>query len=149
MQINSINSNCRSNVSKQSFGARFTKNAEKELYKTGEYYLTNYGENSQRFKEYKDCVDSFKKLCPNCTMDIQRDRDYRRGTSVIKAMLYDSNGQKFQEYEFIDVSNVGKDRFNTGAMSDFVEKLNIVDTEIKEQDNPGYINSLLSKIIKG
>ena len=147
MKINSLQTNVYTKNSKPSFGVKFTPKAEEVLYKTGEYYLFNYGEESDRFTQFKNCVNSFKKLCPNLTMDLFRGWSVNK-RPVMKSVLYDAHGKLCREFEFFDDSPVSDKRFCTDSMFVLSDNLKLVDTEIKEQNNPGYGKALLDKIIK-
>ena len=147
MKINSLQTNIYANDSRPNFRAKFTKRTEEELYKTGAYYLFNYGEKSDRFIQFKNCVKSFKELCSDLTMDLSRGwSNVKR--PALKSVLYDAAGTIHREFEFLDDSPVADKRISTDNLFNLTHALTLTETEYKEANNPGYGKNLLNKIIK-
>ena len=147
MKINSIQPNIYANKSRPSFGVKFTQSTEEELYKTGEYYLFNYGEKSERFLQFKKCVKAFKELCPDLKMNLYRGWSNTK-RPALKSILYDADGHICREFELFDDSPVADKRISTDNLFNLVNGLTLAETEYKEATNPGYGKNLLDKILK-
>ncbi len=144
MSINPINSSCRSNALRQSFGAKLSENTKNQFRKSGCYYLVHYGENSDRFKEFKECVSSIKEILPDVEIDLNV-YNSKIGRLNLDVKFPDGGKKCLSTYN-TEVVN-GWERFSLDNMKTIKSELECLETEMKQKEDPHHIDRILDSII--
>ena len=136
MKINSTVCDYRSKNYNPAFGAKFSENTNNYLKDLGYHYLTKYGEHSDEFYTYKDCINKLKNTCENVTINMLKTNREGMLTEIVAP---NTN---------LRTAKPNNGVFNMAYLVGLINTLYKFETEYNCEQNPNHLKTIIDSIFQ-